>query len=98
MTAEMEAKTDQILRKAALDISGQARINTQRVKSGTMKAGWTWRKEGTEQLSYLIFNAVGYTIFHELGTAFIGPAPMLVPALEQHRPNIIKAFESLFQV
>lgn len=56
-----------------------------RYRFGTMRNGW--QTEKVESMTYRVYNPVYYTIFHELGTVFMAPQPMLIPTLEEVMPD-----------
>lgn len=91
--AGLEPKAKDLLDKTAADITAEAIVRTTRIQTGTMRAGWTW--ETLKKGGRIIFNPVEYAIYHELGTRYMSPLPMLVPAVEKYRKPFRKIWRSL---
>jgi HK97 gp10 family phage protein len=93
ISSEALAKAAAITQVTALEIQKEAATRS-RVDTGNMRSGWRTRKDGT--LEWTILNEVNYTAFHEFGTRYISPQPMLVPAVERMKPKFFQALEKLF--
>jgi len=58
-----------------------------RVRTGQMRDGWKWEKQGT--LVRRVFNDVPWTVFNEYGTIYMREQPMLTPASEIVHPQYV---------
>jgi HK97 gp10 family phage protein len=54
-----------------------------RVRTGTMRDGWTAERTGAYE--YTVFNDVPWTVYNEYGTRYMSAQPMLGPAVELER-------------
>jgi HK97 gp10 family phage protein len=90
--AKLPEAVNQVLSKVALDIVAEAETRS-RVRTGAMRAGWQAEQES--QLSWRVYNSVGYTIYNEFGTYKMPAAPMLTPAVEHQRGSFASAFRAL---
>lgn len=79
---KVNAELSKLVRRTALAIEGGCKIKS-RVDKGQMRAGWQTKMEG--DLTGVVFNPIGHTIYNELGTRRMSAKPMLVPSVEEQR-------------
>lgn len=77
-------EVDRAAQRSADRVAAGAKRNTHRVRTGAMRDGWHAEETG-QPAERVVTNDVPYTIYHELGTAHIAPAPMLGPAVADER-------------
>jgi HK97 gp10 family phage protein len=86
IVSESERKVRKAIRKAEASIERRAKKRS-RVDTGNMRGGWQHRATGNFEGA--VFNLVHYTIHHEYGTSKMAAQPMLRPAVEETRPELI---------
>ena len=94
INAEAAAKAAAVVQVTAMNVQRDAATRS-RVDTGRMRAGWQARPESAA--SWLILNGVNYSEFHEFGTRYISPQPMLVPAVEAAEQPFYDALRRIFQ-
>lgn len=94
LIGDLPRRAEIILTKRATQIQGTAERNTVRVDSSAMKNGW--RVEQPGPLVRRIYNTQEYAIFHEWGTVKMSASPMLTPAVEQYRRELVADWAELF--
>jgi hypothetical protein len=94
LDAQLNARAEAILDRAAFNIQGCAIRNTVRVDTGAMRNGW--RVEHSGAMERTIFNTQEYAIYNELGTRYMSATPMLYPAVEAERGYLVESWARLF--
>lgn len=75
--------------ETALNIESGAKRRSRVGPTGNMKGGWESKTESRgNSIVSEIGNNVHYARFHEFGTKYIEPAPMLRPALDEETRNL----------
>jgi len=93
LAGHVEAGCAQAVATTSFEVhSGAARRS--RVKTGTMRRGWTVRVIG--RFRHLIGNPVTYAIHHEYGTHKMSAQPMLTPEIETARPRFLERVRRAF--
>ena len=89
LKAELERGGGEIVRKAALDIEGNAKTFAP-VDTGTLKSSIAATNTGP--LSAIVGTPVEYAVHQEYGTVHQSGTPFMRPAVERVRPKYIDAF------
>lgn len=88
------SRTYAALDRAAHSIENGAKARS-RVDTGNMRNGWT--TERVSNAARMVYNPVHYTIHHEYGTRYMSAQPMLRPAVEEVRPQLIADVRAAWQ-
>ena len=92
--ADVERDLELAYNKAAEDTAAEATTNTERVLTGAMRGAW--RAVALGALDWLVGSfGVAYTIYHEFGTRYLSPSPMLTPAFDHQKRLLLRAIKAL---
>lgn len=92
LVAEVTAKTELIVAKAAMDIQAHAQ-NRAPVRTGFLKGSIQAKRE--KPLSWRVDVQADYGIYVELGTSRMAARPYLIPAVEMVRPSFLSAMSQV---
>lgn len=94
LSGEIDPRAAQVIRKAIMDIEGDAKTLAP-VDTGNLKnSGYSQMKN--EALGEVGFTAE-YAIYQEFGTRKMRAQPYLIPSLERHRASFLKAWKELIK-
>lgn len=89
---DMRTQAGLAIRKAALDIEAQAKMNAP-VDTGALRNSIAASKN--DELSWQVAVGVNYGAFVEYGTTRMAAQPFLTPAVEAVKPALFAALESM---
>jgi HK97 gp10 family phage protein len=94
IAAGMEAKAGRIVRKAALDIQGNAQVRAP-VDTGNLRASIIAREVGPTHWQVRV--GAEYGIYVEMGTRHMAAQPYLTPAAEFVRAGFLRAMRTVVE-